>query len=279
MSLFEELSVLLQGLLNTATPWLRHLPGLAYVIGILVAASRLRRHPLVASLAICAFALLTATWLLNIVLYRMVVYANWRQNDSIQLAIGGCTSVAQIFAWVLLLFALFHRAAPVSRGDLRLTYGGFFTRFTAFIIDQCFASFVLLIPTAAMQVLLALALGKDAIPLAIVLSTAIDMFGRWIYFAVMESSAWQATFGKQLLGIRVANLAGGRVSFAQATARHFSKILSGFLLLGYLAQLRTPRRQAWHDSIAKCVVIEGGNRDEKIVDIIRDRKRKIDGPA
>ena len=62
----------------------------------------------------------------------------------------------------------------------------------------------------------------------------------WLYYAGMESSARQATLGKGLLGLRVTDLDGDRISFLRATGRHFAKILSalilfiGFIMVGLL---------------------------------------------
>jgi uncharacterized RDD family membrane protein YckC len=81
----------------------------------------------------------------------------------------------------------------------------------------------------------------------------------WIYYASFESSAWQATLGKRALGIKVVDLQGGRVSFARATGRHFSKFVSGLILMiGYLMAGFTGRKQALHDLMAGCLVV---NRD------------------
>mgnify|MGYP000930242036 CR=1 FL=1 len=41
----------------------------------------------------------------------------------------------------------------------------------------------------------------------------------WFYFAGFQSSAWQATPGQRWLGLRVTDLAGGRLSFGRALVR------------------------------------------------------------
>ena len=79
----------------------------------------------------------------------------------------------------------------------------------------------------------------------------------WIYFALMESSYRQATLGKMALGIMVTDLEGKRISFARATGRHFSKIISGFILfIGFIMAAFTQKKQALHDLIADCLVIK-----------------------
>lgn len=78
----------------------------------------------------------------------------------------------------------------------------------------------------------------------------------WIYYALMESSGWQATLGKKVLGLKVTDLAGNRISFARASGRFFGKILSGMLLLvGFMMAGFTERKQALHDILAGCLVL------------------------
>jgi uncharacterized RDD family membrane protein YckC len=79
----------------------------------------------------------------------------------------------------------------------------------------------------------------------------------WIYYALMESSVKQATLGKMALGIAVTDLEGKRISFARATGRHFSKIISGVILyIGFIMAAFTEKKQALHDIIADCLVIK-----------------------
>ncbi|MBD2199119.1 MULTISPECIES: RDD family protein [Calothrix] len=122
----------------------------------------------------------------------------------------------------------------------------------------------------------------------------------WVYFASMESSVIQATFGKRLLGIIVTDKDGKKISFAKATARYFSKsffiifwifagivfvmaastgnqnspylVLAGLLFIigllivfiGYLMALFTPEKQALHDIIARCLVVKGSGQSVAI---------------
>jgi len=78
----------------------------------------------------------------------------------------------------------------------------------------------------------------------------------WIYYASMESSTWQATLGKKILGLKVTDLAGNRISFGRASGRFFGKILSGMILgIGFLMAGFTARKQALHDILAGCLVL------------------------
>jgi uncharacterized RDD family membrane protein YckC len=79
----------------------------------------------------------------------------------------------------------------------------------------------------------------------------------FVYFAVFEASPAQATPGKALLGIRVADLAGGRLGFGRSAFRQLMKCAeltsSG---VTYIIAAFTGRRQALHDMFAGTIVIQ-----------------------
>jgi uncharacterized RDD family membrane protein YckC len=78
----------------------------------------------------------------------------------------------------------------------------------------------------------------------------------WLYFALCESSAWQATPGKLALGLRVTDEYGRRIGFGRATGRFFGKLVSGMILdIGYMLAGWTARKQALHDLMAGCCVV------------------------
>lgn len=78
----------------------------------------------------------------------------------------------------------------------------------------------------------------------------------WLYFAAFESSRWQATPGKKVLGLRVTDLEGKRLSFIRASGRYFGKIISWLLLgLGFVLAGFTEKKQALHDMLASCLVL------------------------
>ena len=81
----------------------------------------------------------------------------------------------------------------------------------------------------------------------------------WLYYAGMESSSKQATLGKLALGIEVTGTDGGQVSFLRATGRTFAKFLSAIpLFIGFLLAGWTARKQALHDMVAGCLVVQAG---------------------
>ena len=79
----------------------------------------------------------------------------------------------------------------------------------------------------------------------------------WLYFAGLESSARQTTLSGVVLGTRVTDLAGRRITFGRATVRHFAmyaSIVTPFAL-GFLMVLWTKRRQTLHDYLASTIVL------------------------
>ncbi len=93
-------------------------------------------------------------------------------------------------------------------------------------------------------------------------SLAFFVVTSWIYFAGFESSKWQATPGKRLLGLRVGDEAGNRVSFARASGRFgFGRLLLHvpyvgiyYFLVDCLCVPFTKRGHAVHDLMAGCRV-------------------------
>jgi hypothetical protein len=80
--------------------------------------------------------------------------------------------------------------------------------------------------------------------------------GAWLYTALCHASSAQATIGKHLLGLRVVDRAGRRLTFARATGRFFATVLSGFpFYLGYLIAAVHRRKNALHDTIAGTHVV------------------------
>jgi uncharacterized RDD family membrane protein YckC len=80
--------------------------------------------------------------------------------------------------------------------------------------------------------------------------------GAWLYCAFSESSEHRATLGKRIVGLQVVSASGDRLTFGQATVRHFMKFLSLFTAaVGFMMAGWTKRRQALHDMPCDCVVI------------------------
>jgi len=84
----------------------------------------------------------------------------------------------------------------------------------------------------------------------------------WLYYALWESSGWQATPGKRLWRIVVTDRYGADIGFGRASGRVFGMWLSALpWCLGFLMVDLTPRKQALHDWIAGCCVLTRAGLD------------------
>jgi len=78
----------------------------------------------------------------------------------------------------------------------------------------------------------------------------------WLYYALFQSSSWQATPGKRLLSMKVVDYHSNKITFGRATGRYFAKILSALILyIGFFMILWTKKKQGLHDKIAETYVI------------------------
>jgi uncharacterized RDD family membrane protein YckC len=143
-------------------------------------------------------------------------------------------------------------------------YGGFWRRFWAVVLDGLIVN-VVTVPVGMMLSLpTATLIDSDNITAeqmvaylsAYAMAAFIGTVVNWLYFALMESSKWQATLGKLALGLRVTGLAGRRIGFGRASGRFFAKMVSALTLgIGYVIQVFTARRQALHDLIAGTLIV------------------------
>ncbi len=147
-----------------------------------------------------------------------------------------------------------------------VTYANFWIRFAAVFID----GLVLLIPGTAIQWILmgsyltnpnAIQDDLEGYLTNYAYTMVIMNLLYWLYFALMESSEWQATLGKRAVNIKVTDLDGNRISFLRATGRFFGKILSSLILLvGYIMAAFTEKKQALHDILAGTLVVQNQRR-------------------
>lgn len=152
-------------------------------------------------------------------------------------------------------------------------YAGFWIRFVAYIIDMILLGAVISIIVFPLMGALGYgAYGQmsggemtedDTAGLISMIYGAgaviqiIQLVAWWLYSALLESSAKQATVGKMALGLKVVDKNGERLSFGTATLRYIGKIISGMILLiGYIMAAFTAKKQALHDMIASTYVVK-----------------------
>lgn len=140
------------------------------------------------------------------------------------------------------------------------SYAGFWIRACAFLID----STILVVALSFLLVIVPGGAGfshftRIADPSFFMQQMVHNFFSAvvcWLYFSLCESSTWQATIGKKLLGIKVTDDAGNKLTFARATGRHFGKILSTFFFcIGYIMAAFTSKKQSLHDILASTLVV------------------------
>jgi len=136
-----------------------------------------------------------------------------------------------------------------SESENLTTYAGFWVRFGAYILD----SIIIGIPIFILAIILVFNSASDSLVTILQLFSIVVL---WLYFAFMESSASQGTLGKKIVGIKVTDIHGNRISFGRATGRYFGKMLSGILNIGYIMAGLTEKKQALHDMMAKCLVLK-----------------------
>ncbi len=168
-------------------------------------------------------------------------------------------------------------AAPAAAGGAT-KYAGFWLRLVAYLIDGAvvmiaFCAVVgITVGVVGVGFFRSMAAGINAHPPAagepfpvfpavlfglFLVVMAVGIVLSWLYYAWMESSAHQGTLGKMALGLTVTDMQARPISFARASGRFFSKMITGMipLAIGYIMAGFTEKKQALHDIIAGCLVL------------------------
>jgi uncharacterized RDD family membrane protein YckC len=129
-------------------------------------------------------------------------------------------------------------------------YAGFFRRFVAFLLDS-------IIINAAVG-LAGKAMGFKVFDM----DNPVNQNTIWVqlitmaYFVFLESSAWQSTIGKKLLGMKVVDENYQRITPVKALIRFAISYFSmAILCLGYVWIIFDDKKQGWHDKAAGTYVI------------------------
>jgi len=84
---------------------------------------------------------------------------------------------------------------------------------------------------------------------------AIWLAVEFLYHSLMEwLSGW--TIGKKILGLKVTELDGARLTFRGALIRNLMRWIDAQMLVGVVVMLRTPRRQRLGDLLGRTIVIQ-----------------------
>jgi uncharacterized RDD family membrane protein YckC len=146
--------------------------------------------------------------------------------------------------------------APLNTGQLN--YATFGARFVAVLLDglilivfnQLVTRSVLLIGTGSF-------FPRAGTPSALAIFVGVFPFVVGISYEAFLIGKYGATLGKMALKMKVVTADGGRVSYARAFGRYFSKLLSSLTcMIGYIiAAFDNPQRRALHDYICNTRVV------------------------
>ena len=152
---------------------------------------------------------------------------------------------------------------PVAAGP---AYAEFIVRFFALLIDE-FLAFSAAGIAYGLFVLLAMAIGAVTgggeggwvgLFFGLFLGGTAATLTYITYFVKLETGPKQATFGKQMLGIKICNAQGGPISILQSLGRLFVKDTFSlfFFSAGYIMAAFTEKKQALHDFVASSYVVK-----------------------
>ncbi len=145
---------------------------------------------------------------------------------------------------------------PISENNETTQFGGFWIRVGAYFIDLV----VLIVPTLLVSFLVVSVYATRGQAMIEIIDLISSLIIWWIYFAILHSSKWQASIGKKVVGLKVSDKSGNRISFARATGRYFATILSTVTFcIGYMMVGWTKNKQGLHDMIAETYVIRSEN--------------------
>jgi uncharacterized RDD family membrane protein YckC len=155
------------------------------------------------------------------------------------------------------------RGMPVPEWSLAGHYAGFMSRLLALLVDIGLIVLVLALGSALLSTaidVLGLRESFDAFVsgsalvsgLMAIVNSLLIVVGYLVLFWLLTGQ----TLGMMLLGVRVVNRNGGRVTLARAILRMLGYfLLPGVFFLGFFWILGDDKRQAWHDKLARTYVV------------------------
>ncbi|GAB3927152.1 RDD family protein [Mucilaginibacter myungsuensis] len=133
-------------------------------------------------------------------------------------------------------------------------FGGFDQRMLASVIDWLIVMAWFVVPAFVAILFIENKMVRLILPVSLLVFIPLAYF---IYHVVMEGSAKQGTYGKQILKIRVSDTNGEPIDKAKAFARNLAKLLSVLTFpIGYILLFLNKKRQCLHDMVAETLVIK-----------------------
>jgi len=147
-------------------------------------------------------------------------------------------------------------------GGQAIDYAEYLPRVGAALLDGLFLGLFQCVPGIFIGFVFLAAAGNDpdsqsgVVAVANLCSSFLGIIISFFYYVILETSPKQGTFGKQIVGIKVTDLEGNRITAGRAIGRWFAKFLTGCTLgIGLLMPLFTEKKQTLHDMIAGCLAL------------------------
>ena len=141
-------------------------------------------------------------------------------------------------------------------------FKGFWIRLVAAILDSIILFVMALIISFALAVIAVTLLGEEAVIATFLLTFLSFGLALLLYKPLMEGSEYQATFGKVILGMKVVNQNGNRLSMSESFLRTIVYVgmlsVPGINIIGLLGVIMigfTEQKQGLHDMLSKTFVV------------------------
>lgn len=140
--------------------------------------------------------------------------------------------------------------------DNHPTYGGFWVRFLAYILD----SLILGVPMFFFGFFFGLfgaATGsEEAMGASMIVLILFSLIVSFVFYIYLPTTSMQATPGKRLMGYKIVNEEGGPITLGQSILRYIGMYLGSLLFyIGFIMIGLSPKKQGLHDLIAKTYVV------------------------
>lgn len=131
-------------------------------------------------------------------------------------------------------------------------------RLLAYTIDSLIITVIWGIATLIIAFLAKLPIFFDDVSAAALSMYFVAAFVSVFYYVVMEAGKKQATYGKQMMKLKVVDSQGKRITFLRSVVRNvFGKALSSMIFgIGYIWLFFDKNQQGWHDKIAGTFVVK-----------------------
>ncbi len=140
-------------------------------------------------------------------------------------------------------------------------FAGFWIRALAMLIDVILLQALYFITLSPFVIVIGILAANMppllAMQIGIAFVSVLAILLQWMWFTIGDSSVWQATPGKKILGLKVVDINGEKIGFGKANLRYWSRIISTLpAFMGYLMTGMNAKKQSLHDKIAKTIVIK-----------------------